>query len=225
MMLSDLLYPDNPRKRQELIQLHQELLDCMSTNFHATNELAGVLNEHLGCTIPHIKIRESRTIKENCDIIIQAMSEIQHQVQKIDSDMKEKLEPVLYQKLHDIKEPELEKIAIAHRVFSVVLGEATSTAGMVAIKLIGSNLITLTLGKLVSLLAQIGASVLGGISIAILGLGIEMILHAILGAVERNELLAAVRSYEEHLTQFRAASEKYQRAIREVTSLVRHQAP
>ncbi|KAM8821353.1 SMCO3 protein, partial [Eudromia elegans] len=224
MMLSDLLYPDNPRRRQELIQLHQELLDCMSTNFHATNELAEVLNEHLGCTIPYIKIRESSTIKENCDIIIQAMTEIQHQVQKIDSDMKEKLEPVLYQKLHDIKEPELEKIAIAHRVFSVVLGEATSTAGMVAIKLIGSNLITLTLGKLVSLLAQIGASVLGGISIAILGLGIEMILHAILGAVERNELLAAVRSYEEHLAQFRAASEKYQRAIHEVTSLVRHQA-
>ncbi|NWI98438.1 SMCO3 protein, partial [Crypturellus undulatus] len=224
MVLSDLLYPDNPRRRQELIQLHQELLDCMSTNFHATNELAGVLNEHLGCTIPHIKIRETSTIKENCDIIIQAMSEIQHQVQKIDSDMKEKLEPVLYQKLHDIKEPELEKIAIAHRVFSVVLGEATSTAGMVAIKLIGSNFITLTLGKLVSLLAQIGASVLGGISIVILGLGIEMILHAILGAVEKNELLAAVRSYEEHLAQFRAASEKYQRAIHEVTSLVRHQA-
>ncbi|NXA55645.1 SMCO3 protein, partial [Nothocercus julius] len=223
MVLSDLLYPDNPRRRQELIHLHQELLDCMSTNFHATNELAGVLNEHLGCTIPRIKIRESSTIKENCDIIIQAMSEIQHQVQKIDSDMKEKLEPVLYQKLHDIKEPELEKIAIAHRVFSVVLGEATSTAGIVAVKLIGSNFITLTLGKLVSLLAQIGASVLGGISIAILGLGIEMILHAILGAVERNELLAAVRSYEEHLAQFRAASEKYQRAIHEVTSLVRHQ--
>ncbi|NXD15724.1 SMCO3 protein, partial [Nothocercus nigrocapillus] len=224
MVLSDLLYPDNPRRRQELIHLHQELLDCMSTNFHATNELAGVLNEHLGCTIPRIKIRESSTIKENCDIIIQAMSEIQHQVQKIDSDMKEKLEPVLYQKLHDIREPELEKIAIAHRVFSVVLGEATSTAGIVAIKLIGSNFITLTLGKLVSLLAQIGASVLGGISIAILGLGIEMILHAILGAVERNELLAAVRSYEEHLAQFRAASEKYQRAIHEVTSLVRHRA-
>ncbi|KAM9204134.1 single-pass membrane and coiled-coil domain-containing protein 3 [Mergus octosetaceus] len=223
MALSDLLYPDNPKRRQELIHLHQELLDCMSMNFQATNELAGVLNTHLGCTISHIKMRESSTVKENCDIIIQAMSEIQRQVQKIDSDMKEKLEPVLYQKLYDIKEPELEKIAIAHRVFSIILGEATSTAGMVAIKLIGSNLITLTVSKLVSLLAQIGASVLGGISITILGLGIEMILHAILGAVERNQLLAAVRSYEEHLAEFKEASEKYQRAIHEVTSSVRHQ--
>ncbi|XP_009896805.2 single-pass membrane and coiled-coil domain-containing protein 3 [Dryobates pubescens] len=223
MALSDLLYPDNPKRRQELIQLHQELLDCMSTNFHATNELAGVLNEHLGCTIPHIQMRESSTVKENCDIIIQAMSEIQHQVQKIDSDMKEKLEPVLYQKLYDIKEPELEKIAIAHKIFSIVLGEATSTAEMVALKLLGSSLVTFTVSKLISLLAQIGASVLGGISITILGLGIEMILHAILGAVERNQLSTAVRSYEEHLAEFKAASEKYQRAIREVTSLVRQQ--
>ncbi|NXG47121.1 SMCO3 protein, partial [Psilopogon haemacephalus] len=223
MALSDLLYPDNPKRRQELIQLHQELLDCMSKNFHATNELAGVLNEHLGCTITHIQMREGRTVKENCDIIIQAMSEIQHQLQKIDSDMKEKIEPVLYQRLYDIKEPELEKIAIAHKIFSILLGEATATAGMVAMKLLGSNLVTMTVSKLISLLAQIGASVLGGISITILGLGIEMILHAILGAMERNQLLTAVRSYEEHLAEFKAASEKYQRAIREVTSLVRQQ--
>ncbi|KFQ54624.1 Single-pass membrane and coiled-coil domain-containing protein 3 [Pelecanus crispus] len=223
MALSDLLYPDNPKRRQELIHLHQELLNCMSMNFHATNELAGVLNEHLGCTITRIQMRASSTVKENCDIMIQAMSEIQRQVQKIDSDMKEKLEPALYQKLYDIKEPELEKIAIAHKVFSVVLGEATSMAGMVAIKILGSNLITLTVSKLVSLLAQIAASVLGGISITILGLGIEMILHAILGAMERNQLLAAVRSYEKHLAEFKAASEKYQHAIHEVTSLVRQQ--
>ncbi|NXT24125.1 SMCO3 protein, partial [Syrrhaptes paradoxus] len=223
MALSDLLYPDNPKRRQELIQLHQELLGCMSTNFRATNELAGVLNEHLGCTITHIQMRESSTVKENCDIIIQAISEIQHQVQNIDSNLKEKLEPVLYQKLYDIKEPELEKIAIAHKVFSILLGEATSTAAMVAIKILSSNFITLTVSKLVSLLAQIGASVLGGVTITILGLGIEMILHAILGAVERNQLLAAVRSYEKHLTEFKASSEKYQCAIREVTSLVRQQ--
>ncbi|NWU97090.1 SMCO3 protein, partial [Upupa epops] len=223
MALSDLLYPDNPKRRQELIQLHQELFDCMSTNFRATNELTQVLNEHLGCTITNIQMRKSSTVRENCDIIIQAIHEIQHQIQKIDSDMKEKLEPVLYQKLYDIKEPELEKIAIAHKVFSIVLGEATSTAGMIAIKLLGSNLITFTVSKLVSLLAQIGASVLGGISITVLGLGIEMILHAILGAVERNQLLSAVRSYEKHLDEFKVASEKYQHAIHEVTSLVRQQ--
>ncbi|NXU97459.1 SMCO3 protein, partial [Cettia cetti] len=223
MALSDLLYPDNPKRKKELIQLHQELFDCMSTNFHATNVLVGVLNEHLGCTITPIEMRESSTVKENCEIIIQVMSEIQLQVQKIDSDMKEKLEPVLYQKLYDIKEPELEKIAIAQRVFSIIFGEATSTAAMVAIKLLGSSHLTLSVSQLICLLSQIGASVLGGVSITIIGLGLEMILHAILGAMERSQLLTAVKSYEKHLAEFKTASEKYQHAIHEVISLVRQQ--
>ncbi|CAM2098111.1 single-pass membrane and coiled-coil domain-containing protein 3 [Caretta caretta] len=221
MALSDLLYPDNPKRRQEVIRLHQELLDCMLVNFHATDELIAVLNAHLGCTIAQIKMEKGGTIKENCDIIIQAMSEIQQEVWKIDKKMKEMLEPMLYQKLYDIKEPEMEKIAIAHKAFSIVLGEATSIAGMVAVKLIGSNMIIIAVNKLVTLLAQIGASVLGGIGVAILGLGIDMILQAILGAVERDQLLGIVKSYEEHLVEFKAASEKYQRAITEVTSMVK----
>ncbi|XP_067415177.1 single-pass membrane and coiled-coil domain-containing protein 3 [Emydura macquarii macquarii] len=221
MALSDLFYPDNPKRRQEVIHLHQELLDGMLANFHATNELIAVLNAHLGCTIAQIKMEKGGTIKENCDIIIRAMSEIQQEVWKIDKEMKEMLEPMLYQKLYDIKEAEVEKIAIAHKAFSIVLGEATSIAGMVAVKLIGSNTIIFAVNKLVSLLAQIGASVLGGIGIAILGLGIDMILQAILGAVERDQLLATVKSYEEHLAEFKTASEKYQCAINEVTSMVK----
>ncbi|XP_019370498.1 PREDICTED: single-pass membrane and coiled-coil domain-containing protein 3 [Gavialis gangeticus] len=222
MALSDLLYPDNPKRRQEVIRLHQELLDCMSVNFLATNELIGVLNAHLGCSIAHIQMRKTGTIKENCDIIIQAMGEIQQEVRKIDKEMKEKLDPMLYQKLCDIKEPEVGKIAIAHKVFSIILGEATSTAGLLAVKLIGSNVITNTVSKLVTLLAQIGASVLGGIGIAILGLGIDVVLQAILGAVERDQLLASVKSYEDHLAEFKTASEKYSCAINEATSIVKH---
>ncbi|XP_006125946.2 single-pass membrane and coiled-coil domain-containing protein 3 [Pelodiscus sinensis] len=221
MALSDLLYPDNPKRRQEVIRLHQELLDCMLVNFHATDELIALLNTHLGCTISQIKMEKGGTIKENCDIMIRAMSEVQQEVWKIDKEMKEILEPMLYHKLYDIKEPEMEKIAIAHKVFSVVLGEATSIAGMVAVKLISSNIIIVAVNKLAALLAQIGASVLGGIGITILGLGIDMILQAILGAVERDQLLASVKSYEEHLAEFKMASEKYQQAITEVTSMVK----
>uniref|UniRef100_A0A8D0L3N6 Single-pass membrane protein with coiled-coil domains 3 n=1 Tax=Sphenodon punctatus TaxID=8508 RepID=A0A8D0L3N6_SPHPU len=221
MALSDLLYPDNPKRHREVISLHQELLHCMLVNFHATNELIIVLNTHLGCSIAPIMMKEDGTIKKNCDIIIQAMSEIQQEVCKIDKEMKEKLEPMLYQKLCDIKQPELEKIEIARRVVSVILGEATAVAGMVAVKLIGSNIIIVAVNKLVALLAQIGASVLGSIGIGILGLGIDMILHAILGAVEKDQLLAAIKSYEEHLAEFKTASEKYQCAITEVTTLLK----
>uniref|UniRef100_A0A286XSG5 Single-pass membrane protein with coiled-coil domains 3 n=1 Tax=Cavia porcellus TaxID=10141 RepID=A0A286XSG5_CAVPO len=76
MAQSDFLYPDNPRRRQEVNRLHQQLLDCLSDSFHATNKLIGVLNVHLGCKLASIEMKRDGTIKENCDIIIHAVTNI-----------------------------------------------------------------------------------------------------------------------------------------------------
>ncbi|XP_049639661.1 single-pass membrane and coiled-coil domain-containing protein 3 [Suncus etruscus] len=222
MAQSDFLYPENPRRRQEVNRLHQQLLDCLSDSYHATNKLIGVLNTHLGCKLAFIEMKRNGTIKENCDLIIQAMMNIQKELQKVDEALKDKLEPTLYRKLQDIKERETEKIAIVQKVISVILGEATSAASAVAVKLIGSNVTTGIISKLVTVLAQIGASLLGSIGVAVLGLGIDLIFQAILGAVEKTQLEEAIKSYEKHLVEFKSASEKYQYAIAEVTNIVKH---
>nr|XP_004664496.2 single-pass membrane and coiled-coil domain-containing protein 3 [Jaculus jaculus] len=223
MAQSDFLYPENPRRRQEVNRLHKQLLDCLADSFHATNELTGVLNVHLGCRLALIEMRREGTIKENCDIIIQAMVEIQKELQKVDEALRDKLEPTLYRKLQDIKERETEKIAIVQKVISVILGEATAAASAVAVKLVGSSVTSGIISKLVGVLAQIGASLLGSIGVAALGLGIDMIFRAILGAVEKTQLQAAIKSYEKHLVEFKSASEKYHQAITEVTNTVKRQ--
>ncbi|KAG8513782.1 Single-pass membrane and coiled-coil domain-containing protein 3 [Galemys pyrenaicus] len=223
MAQSDLLYPENPRRRQQVHRLHQQLLDCLADSFHATNKLTGVLNMHLGCRLNFIEMKRDGSIKENCDIIIHAMINIQKELQKVDEALKDKLEPTLYRKLQDIKEKETEKIAIVQKVISIILGEATSAASAVAVKLVGSNVTTGIINKLVAVLAQIGASLLGGIGVAVLGLGIDMIFRAILGAVEKTQLQAAIKSYEKHLVEFKSASQKYHHAITEVTKSVRQQ--
>ncbi|XP_027694346.1 single-pass membrane and coiled-coil domain-containing protein 3 [Vombatus ursinus] len=221
MAQSDFFYPENSKRREELNNLHQQLLNCLSDSFDVTNELSGVLNMHLACRLESIEMKRNGTIKENCDIIIKAMKKIQKEVQRVDDVLKEKLEPTLYRKLQDIRERETEKIAIVQKVMSVILGEATSTASTVAVKLICSNVTTVVINKLVTVLAQIGASLLGGIGVAVLRLGLDMILHAILGAVERSQLQAAIKSYEEHLVEFKSASEKYHQAIKEVTNTLK----
>ncbi|XP_008138661.2 single-pass membrane and coiled-coil domain-containing protein 3 [Eptesicus fuscus] len=223
MAQSDFLYPENPRRREEVHHLHQQLLDCLSDSFRATNELIGVLNMHLGCRLASIEMNRNGTIKENCDTIIQAVMEIQKELQKVDEALKDKLEPTLYRRLQDIKERETEKIAIVQKVISVILGEATSAASAVAVKLVGSNVTTGIINKLVTVLAQIGASLLGSIGVAVLGLGIDMVFRAILGAVEKTQLQAAIKSYEKHLVEFKSASEKYHHAITEITNTVKHQ--
>ncbi|XP_005379063.1 PREDICTED: single-pass membrane and coiled-coil domain-containing protein 3 [Chinchilla lanigera] len=223
MAQSDFLYPENPRRRQEVNRLHQQLLDCLSDSFHATNKLIDVLNVHLGCRLAFIEMKRDGTIKENCDIIIDAVTKIQKELQKVDEALKEKLEPTLYRKLQDIKERETEKIAIVQKVMSVIVGEATSAASAVAVKLVGSNIATGIINKLVTVLAQIGASLLGSIGVAVLGLGIDMIFRAILGAVEKTQLQTAIKSYEKHLVEFKSASEKYNNAITEVIDTVKYQ--
>lgn len=223
MAQSDFLYPQNPRRRQEVNRLHQQLLDCLSDSFQVTNKLTGVLNTHLGCRLAFIEMKSDGTIKENCDIIIKAMTKIQKELQKIDEALKDQLEPTLYRKLQDIKERETEKIAIVQKVISVILGEATSAASAVAVKLVGSSVTTGIISKLVSVLAHIGTSLLGSIGVAVLSLGIDTIIQAILGAVERTQLQAAIRSYEKHLEEFKAASAKYHHAITEVATAVKRQ--
>ncbi|XP_021044406.1 single-pass membrane and coiled-coil domain-containing protein 3-like [Mus pahari] len=223
MAQSDFLYPQNPRRRQQVNHLHQQLLDHLADSFQVTNKLTGVLNTHLGCRLAFIEMKSDGTIKENCDIIIQAMTKIQEELQKVDEALKDQLEPTLYRKLQDIKERETEKIAIVQKVISVILGEATSAASAVAVKLVGSNVTTGIISKLVSVLAHIGTSLLGSIGVAVLSLGLDMIIQAILGAVERTQLQAAIKSYETHLEEFKAASEKYHHAITEVTTAVKRQ--
>lgn len=178
---------------------------------------------HLGCRLDSIEMKKDGTIKENCDIIIRAMTKIQSVLQKVDEALKDKLEPTLYRKLQDIKERETVKIAMVQKIISVILGEATSAASAVAVKLVGSNLTTGIINKLVNVLTQIGASLLGSIGVAVLGLGIDMVFRAILGAVEKTQLEAAIKSYEKHLVEFKSASEKYHHAITEVTNAVKRQ--
>ncbi|XP_075043539.1 single-pass membrane and coiled-coil domain-containing protein 3 [Mixophyes fleayi] len=218
MTLKDLIYPNNPKKRDEVARLHFQLLHCMRGNFQQTKQLILTLNKHFDCQLGIPEIRDNASIKENCDTFIKNMADIQEQVQKIDDQLKIILEPILYEKLHDIKESEPNKIEIAQKVVSVILSKATTSASAVIVKLISSNITTILANKLMTLLAQIGASVLGAVGIAVLGLGIDVIIGAILGAVERDKLECSVKEYEMYLADFKPASEAYQEAILSVTS-------
>ncbi|XP_067284783.1 single-pass membrane and coiled-coil domain-containing protein 3-like [Pseudorasbora parva] len=98
-MWSDLFYPGNPERRQRLTRKHQELLELMKNNFRATNQLIETLKKHVGLSFSPIAVNEKASVKENCEVIIARIREIQAEVEKIDTHLKEKLEPTLYKKL------------------------------------------------------------------------------------------------------------------------------
>jgi len=163
MSWSDIFYPGNPERRERLIRKHQELLHLMKGNFRATNQLIETLNEHLHLSFSPIALDEKATVKENCEVIIGRIHEIQAEVEKIDQHLKEKLEPKLYEKL---------------------------------------------LASSLTLYAHAGVVMLG-----FLLFGIDMIVGAVEGSIERDKLERALEDYAKALKEFRPASEEYQDSI------------
>ncbi len=208
-MWSDIFYPDNPKRREQLIRKSQEIQDLMKSNFYATNQLIDVMNKHLCCSFKHISLKEDYTLQANCDVMIGCMHKIQAVVEKIDKELKEKLEPTLYEKLRNLSISPTDFKAVSKAV-EAVCGIASVGSTVLVGYLINTGVI---LASITSTYALIGAGALASVGLAVVFLGIDMIVEAILGSIERDQLNAALEEYDKALEDFRPASEKYQHSI------------
>ena len=75
----------------------------MRENFRATNDFIDELNDHMSdARFSEITLQPEKSIKENCDVIINRMQEIQDLLDDKDRRLAECLEPDLYRKLIDL---------------------------------------------------------------------------------------------------------------------------
>ncbi|XP_057188425.1 single-pass membrane and coiled-coil domain-containing protein 3-like [Triplophysa rosa] len=170
MSWSDIFYPGNPERRERVTHKCQDLKNLMENNFRATNNLISVLNGYLGYSFSNITLDENADVNHNCDILIERVREIQAAVEKLDQELKDKLEPTLYEKLK--KMDLLKSVSFANAV----------------------------IGQIVP--------------------GIGMIVGAIVGSIERDQLEHALREYDRALAEFKPASEHYQDSIFEVKAVI-----
>ncbi|XP_048010478.1 single-pass membrane and coiled-coil domain-containing protein 3-like [Megalobrama amblycephala] len=208
-MWSDLFYPDNPKRREELIRKSQEIKDLMQSNFYATNQLIDVMNEHLSCSFQHIELDKAASLQENCDVMTECMHKIQAVVEKIDTEMKEKLDPALYEKLQNLSLSTTD-FQLISKALKAVCGFATEGSTALVTLLINKGVI---LAKITSTFVKIGALTLASVALGVVFMGVDMIVEAILGSVERRQLEEALKEYEEALNEFKPASLEYQRNI------------
>ncbi|XP_016097170.1 single-pass membrane and coiled-coil domain-containing protein 3-like [Sinocyclocheilus grahami] len=206
-MWSDIFYPDNPKRREQLIRRSQELQDLMKNNFRATNQLIDAMNKHLSCSFEHISLNESATLRENCDVIIECMRKIQAEVERIDKRLKEKLEPTLYEKLRSLSSLSTVDFKAISRAFAIVCGIGSLGSTVLFGVLLKNGAI---LSNIAGKFAKIGATALAGVVLTVVFLGIDMIVEAILGKIEGDRLWAELEKYDRALAEFRPASEQYQ---------------
>nr|XP_055062682.1 single-pass membrane and coiled-coil domain-containing protein 3-like [Misgurnus anguillicaudatus] len=213
MSWSDIFYPGNPEKREQLIRKSQQFINLMEDNFYATNELIEVLNEYVGCHFSKITLNERGTLKENCDVLIQRIREIQVEVEKIDKRLKNKLEPTLYE---DLKKMDLSMLLNMQKHINAVeiaIGVFGSVAAVIVCWLLKSGFIFQTVVTKIGLIAS---SIIGTITIGVVFLGIDMIVQAIMGSIERDQLERTLKEYDTALENFKPASKKYQYSVTQV---------
>ncbi len=205
-MWSDIFYPENPKRREQLIRRSQELQDLMKNNFRATNQLIDAMNKYLNCSFQHIFLNENATLRENCDVMIGCIHKIQAEVERIDKKLKEKLEPTLYEKLRNLPltSTDFKKIS---KAFMGIFGAASIGSTVLLIYLIKNGTI---LSSIAGKFALFGAGALASLGLAVVFLGIDMIVEAILGKIEGDQLKAELEKYDRALEEFRPASEQYQ---------------
>ncbi|KAK1162740.1 hypothetical protein AOXY_G17674 [Acipenser oxyrinchus oxyrinchus] len=218
MSWSDIFYPDNPKRREKVLRLKAELQECMSNNFRATNLLITAMNKHLGCSFPQIQIINTGTINENCQILIESITKIQEKLAQIDQKLKEELEPEIYQKLHDANLPSDVQKNLS-KLIGPILGVMATVGSIVLITLIGKGII---LTAMVTGIGAIATGLIALFSLAVVILGVDMIISAIVGAEERDQLEYAIREYEKALKTFKPASEQYQEALFDAITKVKH---
>ena len=215
MSWGDIFYPGNPGRRDEVVRLSTKLHTLMEFNFDATNSLIDLLNKDVKPSSPISKVNVDNTasVETNCQTLLNKMDEVMRVVDKVDEDMAKKLEPEAYKqlKLPDMKFKD--RIALAKKAVSAGLSVAATVAGVVLVGAIKGGII---LTKIVAAIGVIKTCAVASLVLGVLTLGIDMIASAIIGAVERDKLEAAIDELETAVNTFDPASKEYTKTITRV---------
>uniref|UniRef100_A0A673KZ79 Single-pass membrane protein with coiled-coil domains 3 n=1 Tax=Sinocyclocheilus rhinocerous TaxID=307959 RepID=A0A673KZ79_9TELE len=214
MSLGDVLFPGNPERREKVIRRSQELIELMKSNFRATNSLTEIVNKHLHSSFSPITLNEKATVKENCDVMIKRVNQIQAKVEEVDEELKKKLEPTVYESLQKMSLQDFKKLSA---VVKVAIKSVCQIAAAVIVKYLMKNIRILT--NITCTCAKVAVGTFASI---VLGVLIDVIISAIVGHIERAKLESALAEYEEALKTFRPASKEYEMAIYEVMFMLKH---
>ena len=215
MSWSDIFYPGNARKREQVVSLSTKLHTLMEFNFEATNDLIDLLNKDASPSSPisKISVDSNATIKVNCQTLLDKMDEVMAVVDTIDEELSKQLDPEIYRQL---KAPDLkfsERIALAKKAVSAGLSVAATVAGITLIALIKTGII---LANIVKAIGYMKTCAVAALLLGVLVMGIDMIASAIIGSIEEDKLEDAVDDLEKALETFEPASKEYTKTITRV---------
>ena len=212
MSWTNIFYPGNPGRRDEAVSHITEFRVYMDFNFDSTNDLIDILNEEANPSTPFSKIyvNSDGTVKDNCQMLLDKMDEIMVFVDKMNEELAQKLEPAAYRQLSAPDMTIADRIAVAKTAITAGLAVAFSAAAIAVGFMIKFGLI---LSKMVTAIGIVKTCAVSTVVLGVLWLGVDMIVSAITGAVERDKLEDTIAELEEALDVFKPAAKEYTMAI------------
>ncbi|XP_066578722.1 single-pass membrane and coiled-coil domain-containing protein 3 [Amia ocellicauda] len=207
MSWTDILYPENERKREEVYRLSQQFLEGLRSAFRVTNRLLKALNARMGCSLEPLELDEKATVKDNCRALVDCIRRVQREVEPVERALRERLEPAVYERLLCTTTPISEKIRTLETSSKATLEVLQGKACLMLTACIMDGRI---LTRMVAVLGKVGTCMLANVAVGLIGLGVDVLISAILGAVEKRNLDLVLQEYRALIEDFRPANEKYQ---------------
>ncbi|KAM8820058.1 uncharacterized protein C12orf60 homolog [Eudromia elegans] len=117
--------------KQRLLRASQDLYDLIYIYISSTNTIFRILNEHLGTNLPIISVKENFSIKENLQLLVESLKEMQVIVETKDKDVQENISHSLYAKIAGRMSSLQDKIAIVKDLYDNYKGVLGSIMGAV----------------------------------------------------------------------------------------------
>ena len=208
--LSDLLYPDNPKRRAKVQDYVIKIKSSLETMTNDVNDVVDEINKVLKNTISKVEhYKDEENLSNFFNKLIKKLDEIESTANSaIDEDIS--IDTKVYQEVRDsIKGGRLDDTdKLVDR-----LSKASSSlnAFIVALSGVSAKILAKTVFSASSRLVAAFGGTLGGV---LLGLLVEVIVEAIMGAVERKELEDKIKELEDAFEVLKGARDD----LHEVTS-------
>ncbi|KFV01902.1 hypothetical protein N339_10179, partial [Pterocles gutturalis] len=85
--------------KERLLRACQNLYDLVYIYVSSTNTVFRLLNTHLGTNFPILSVKENFSVKENLQLLVSALKEMQARMEPKDKDVQESIRHNLYAKI------------------------------------------------------------------------------------------------------------------------------
>ncbi|XP_043923867.1 single-pass membrane and coiled-coil domain-containing protein 3-like [Protopterus annectens] len=210
MACRDLLFPSNEKKRNQTIRLHQDIVSCVERNFDTTNKVSEICNKYLHTNFYPIKVKEADTLEESCKVLKMQIHRIQQHLSKIDNELKNALEPDLYELFRDVSVSVSEKQEVISK--RMKKRRQIVTVSYVVVASILWPVLSVVLHQTIESICKIMACCIGVLPVIFLGV-IALIINYFIGKKESEALDEAIKEYQKVLSDLKPATERYQFAV------------